>query len=262
MGFTACLREEIVPYTNAGKSKIVVLGFITTGDKVNIYVGKSMPFGLPSYSPSDFEVKNAVVNIANENGLAQTLNLASATSSIYFCSQSDFAIMPGKTYTLKVNVPGYNETVASTTVPAIAAKWKTATLSKQDEIYYLFSGTWNAPQNNADNEFGVSIITPNKNIIDRTNEGITQLNTLYSVKREVFLNNTNSVQAMLLTTDKAFNNFTRKADLTLNVIENLNSAAFTDIISGFKGVIPDAGNIKGGIGVFGSYLKVVKTLNK
>lgn len=94
------------------------------------------------------------------------------------------------------------------------------------------------------------------------NEGINNLDNLYTVKRELYLPNPQSIEVNLLTKDKAFSEFSRKTDLILEVIENLRSAAFGDIISGFKWVLPNAGNINGGIGVFGSYLKNTKTVNK
>lgn len=259
---TSCVREEIVPYQDKGqKSKLVIYGFLSPGEQITVFIGKSQPFGRSSYDAADFLEPNATVVITDENG--RSLSLSRSTASIYTGPQLDFPIEKGKTYYLKVSAPSLEEITAQTTIPEFAAVWKNTTLSgPEDSYYYPFSGTWDAITNTEPINYGVSIALGNNNISDRSNEGITLLNRTYSVKRDVYLPNANSFKAILLTRDKSFGAFSRKADLNLDLIENLNNAAFTDIISGFKGVIPDAGNINNGIGVFGSYLKDVRTINK
>ncbi len=258
----SCVREEVVPYGNNGKSKLVVVGFISPGERINIYVGKSQPFGKNDYQLSDFMEASAMVTISNLHGQQQRLFLNSSGSSIYSCSQLDFPIMAGETYRLHVQ-SSIGEVIAETLVPKNAAIWKEAKLSgPQAYNYYTFSGSWQANNLGQDVDYGVNIMVPTVNISDRMNEGIAIVNDNYSVKREIFMAQANTINAVLLTRDKAFGAFSRKSDLTLEVIENLNSAGFTDIISGFKGLIPNAGNINGGLGVFGSYLKNVRAIRK
>ncbi len=262
ISLSSCIREEIIPLSRNGQSKIVVIGFLTPAPQIDIYVGRSQPFGKLDYQPIDFTEPNAVVKISNEYGSVKVLNSNSSNPSIYSCSQTDFPIIAGKKYT--ITVTGDTGTInASTVVPPQVAYWKTAVLSgPQEDLYYTFSGSWEKIAEHNDVDYGVSIKTNGKALDLKTNEGINKVNNLYTVKRDVFLGNSQTIHVTLLTRDPVFSAFSRKTDLTVEVFENLKSSAFSDIISGFKGVIPDAGNISGGIGVFGSYLKDTKILNK
>lgn len=160
---------------------------------------------------------------------------------------------------------GTNRAVSATTlVPKEAAKWKSATLSDEDvNQYRVLSGSWDAQPNQMDLAYAVNIeVGLRRHSSERVNEGINQLGSEYIIKRDVILMAPNRLDATLLTQDKSFGDFSRKTDLTLDIYDNLHNSAFRDVISSFKGVIPDAGNINGAIGVFGSYLKDVKTLYK
>lgn len=259
----SCVREEMVPYNKATEVKIVVIGFLTPAADVNIYVGRSQIFGKTSYQFSDFDEPDAVVTITDETGRMQLLKTSPATPSIYSCSQTDFPIVPGKTYSLIVK--GANRTVSATTlVPKEAAKWKSAALSGEDvNGYFMLSGSWDAQPDQPNVTYAINVEKGlPRNFLERINEGINKLGSVYTVKRDVFRPTSNRLDVFLLTQDKSFGNFSRKTDLTLDIYDNLHNSAFRDVISSFKGVIPDAGNINGGIGVFGSYLKDVKKLYK
>lgn len=260
---SSCVREEVIPYDKDGKSKLVVIALISPGERINVYVGRSQPLGKIDYNLSDFNDPSAIVTISNTRGIKQNLSLNTNSLSVFSCAQLDFPIIPGETYTINVRSNLADEVTAQTTVPKVGAIWKEANLSgPQEYSYYTFSGSWDIVNASSEVNYGVSLTSSGNNLSELINEGITLINGSYSVKKDVYLAQTNFLNAILLTKDKNFGEFSKKTDLTLAIIENLNSAAFTDVISGFKGVVPNAGNIKGGIGVFGSYLKDVRTIVK
>lgn len=259
-GFLGCTREEIVPYNNYAQSRLVVMGFISPGKTIDVYVGKSQPFGKTGYQPADFNEEKAQVTIANQQGQQQTLVLAQSNPSVYIGQQADFPIVAGQTYTLSVS-SATGSVQATTTVPASPALWKHLGFAKAEGNYSLLTGTW-AHQNLANVDYGVTIQYPGQTIFDGGNQGISWQNGLYHVKLEVYTRNVATINAVLLTRDSAFGQFSKQADLTVDIFENLRGTDITSVISAFKGVMPQAGNIKGGIGIFGSYLKDTRTLNR
>lgn len=261
---TSCIREDIIPINLKNtEPKLVVIGFLTPGKTIQVYVGRTQPFGKYPILRSDFKELNATVTLKNETGLEKTLHKGNETVPIYSISQEDFPIESGKSYSIQVNAPNYPVVGATTTVPAQKATWKTITLFPH-EVEYNLKGTWDALANESGIDYNVSIIGQSKDNTLRQEDGmIMNLGTSYEVQQDIyFYYNESTLNAVLLTIDKESSEFRRISGLTLEVFYHFKDAYFTDLISGFKGVMPQGGNINGGHGVLGSYLIDSKTIYK
>lgn len=261
---SSCVREEIVPFEQENRpDKLVVYGFLTPADSLFIYVGRTKPFGQLNYTGSDFIELNATATISSIDGRSQQLKLIRSKEPVYACSQQEFPIVKGETYNLQVKAKDAVSVSASTTVPLNKAVWLIARITGSEQLAdYRFNGSWNKVDNILPVNYGVNIIYDHPVVVNSTTEGITSLGNQYTVKRDIYFGNSKSIQAALITRDKNYNDFSKANDLTYNITENFSSSSFLDIISGYKGAIPEAGNIMNGAGVFGSYLTDVKRLYK
>lgn len=255
----SCVREDIIPLkSDSTQSKFVIYSFLAPGDSIFVYVGKTQPFGKANYNKSDFKEFAAKVNLSATNGHSIQLKLISIKEPVYACSQKEFPIVKGETYYLKVDADNKLPVNATTTVPLNQAIWLNAHI-----VDYRFVGSWVKANNIIPIDYSVDIFGEQNYSTTNTTEGISVLGDKYSVNREVYFeDNTVKMKAILITGDKNYSDFSKMNNLTYNITENFSTSSFLDIISGYKGVIPEAGNIENGVGVFGSYLTDVKTLYK
>lgn len=265
-----CVREDMVEIEPMPENdKLVVFGLLTPANHVYVQVGKSQSFGSGRYEADKFYVNDAVVTITNDEEKEIRLQLVNDREGLYSASQAEFPIKPGGTYRLKVEAPLRETVTASTMVPPKKAVWKEAGLyGYMNESYggliYQLIGGWNTISNSVDIGYGVAVLYPSveMKILQHENEGILPQGNEYAIKREVYVANDNSIDAVLITRDRYYNDFSKTAELTVDVLNYYHNAVFADIISGFKGVIPQSGNIENGLGVFGSYLTDSRTLYK
>lgn len=266
----ACVREDIVNIKpDSEKDKLVVIGLITPAENVYVQVGKSQTFGSGRYEVNKFQVEKAVVTISTDNGKEVHLQPVKDIEGLYIVSQKHFPIEAGKTYHLKVEAPTFETVTATTTVPLKKAVWNQAAISGYwSESYggtiYQLMGDWQAVDGSPDGGYGVSILYPSVPVkyLRYDNQGILPQGDKYTIKRDILGSEYNQVDAVLITRDKNYNEFSKVAELTWDVLAYYHNAAFADIMSGFKGVIPEAGNIQNGLGVFGSYLYDSRTIYK
>lgn len=267
----SCVREDIIPIKlQSEKEKLVVFGFLSPGNSIFIRVGKTQPFGSTEYKSGDFLVSDAVVSIRNSEGRVEELEPVAGNPGLFKLAQSVFPIRQGQTYHLQVESPSFETVTAHTTVPAAKALWRSVSVKKfMDESYggirYELHGTWDrAYEGSSGLEYGVALIYPSNEskVLQYENEGISPMGDGYAVKRAAGFYGGSSLQAVLITRDKHYAEFSRVSQLTTEVLEYYHRAVFADIISGFKGVIPEASNVENGLGVFGSYLTDSRTFYK
>jgi len=265
-----CVREDLVKIKpQADTEKLVVFGFLTPGKPVYIRIGRTQPFGSGMYDADNFHVTGATVSISNADGKTEQLQAVKGERGLYSIPQSAFPIKNGETYHLQVESPALKTVTASTTIPTEKAVWGNVMVSGyMDESYggliYELYGNWKSISNTGDVDYGVAVIYPGNEGrgLQYENEGIIPVGNEYTVKRDIFFSGNTSIQAVLVTRDKYYGEFSKVAQLTTDVLNYYHNAVFADIISGFKGVIPQGSNIEDGLGVFGSYLTDTKTLYK
>jgi len=255
----SCVREDVIPFKSGNThSKLVIYSFLAPGDSVFIYVGKTQPFGQANYNNSDFKELDATVTLSATNGRSIQLKLIENKEPVYACSQKEFAIVKGETYNLLVAAENKPTVTATTTVPLNPAIWLNAHITD-----YRFIGSWKKVSSTIPTGYSVNLVDEQNHSTINTTEGISVIGDEYTVKREVYFEeNTLKLKAVLITGDKNYSDFNQMNNLTYNITENFSTSSFLDIISGYKGVIPEAGNIVNGVGVFGSYLTDVKTVYK
>lgn len=244
-------------------NKLVAYGFLTPADSVFIYVGRTKAFGQLNYGDADFKELKAIVTISSVNGGAVQLKLIRSTEPVYACSQKEFTIIKGGKYNLQVTAEGAEPVSAFTTVPINAAVWLSTGVTGSEELAdQRFNGSWNNIVTNVPVSYGVNINYDNETGVYNTTEGISSLGNQYTFKSDIYFGDSESIRAVLITRDESYTDFAKANDLTYKIIENFSSSSFLDIVSGYKGTIPEAGNITNGLGVFGSYLTDVKTIYK
>lgn len=266
---SGCVREDIVKIEPKPESdRLVVFGLLTPAEYVYIQVGKSQSFGSGKYDSDKFNVKRAVVTITSGAGKKVNLLPVKNRLGLYSISQAEFPIRPGDTYHIKVEAPSLETITATTTVPSQKAVWKKLALFITDPDPYYGSmeilGSWNAVESGLGIGYGVTLLLPSAEtkILQYSNEGISPRGEEYTLKREISFSNDTQLDAVLITRDRYYNEFSKVSELTTEVLNYYHNAVFADIISGFKGVIPRGGNIENGLGVFGSYLTDTRTLYK
>ena len=256
--FYGCTREEILDFPKSNvKPQLVAIGFLTPGDSIHIYLGSTVPFGLAKELPETY-VRNAKVHISEDNGNSIPLTLSSSTLPIYSCSQQDLPIKKGKSYHLHAVAANFQEVKAKTTVPNEKAVWNSAGFTYNSSSGIEFQGSWHPLQDEQEIDYSVYLYrTKEPSDILFGNEGIIKNKDEYTIKRDIYFNN--DAQAVLMTRTKAMGAFSKMAELNNEVRWSYADAAFYDVISAFKGILPSYSNIENGVGVFGSYLLDVKT---
>lgn len=258
----SCVRQEIIDIDGEQISpKLVVLAYLTPGDSIRIFVNKSIPFGNLA-NPAQTDVLDATVILKDTEGKTQQLKLSTPSVPIYTCSQEDFPVIQGQTYHLTVSAPDMTTVTAETTVPQHPAKWTSASISQTNDGGSQFSGSWDAFLDERDIDYGVFLYRPAEpRDLLFGNESIIPKSGGYTVERVVYTGTGSSLEAALVTRTKRLGNFSKMAELTREMELYYSDAGFYEIISGFKGVIPQFSNIENGLGVFGSYLLHTETIN-
>lgn len=241
------------------EEKLVIIAYLTPQDSIRVLVSRSIPFGTP-FDEKKADVPNATLSIRDGSGHSQNLSLSSSSRSVYVCSQKEFPIVPGERYFLNGSAPNLPSISASTIVPKEMASWKTASISQTNDGISEFNGTWASVQNEHDIDYGVFVYrAAEPQDILFGNESISPINGGYSVQKQFYLGR--DVKAVLVTRTKALGEFSKMTQLTLDMKDYYSSAGFYDLISGFKGVIPEYNNIDNGLGIFGGYLLEEKSMN-
>ncbi len=251
---SGCIREEVVTLQGYGAaSRPFIYGVLSPGQWIRIYIARTVPYGQAGLQPDDFEVDAAIVKLRDADGREIALRSDPDDAFIYQARQDAFPILPGQTYTLHVEVPGFDAVRAQTTVPAERADWKRLSLLAAGDSEYVVNGYWDAPANDQDYGYGVSYSFDDKAPIGHGNEGIANVAGGYTVHYGLYMGSQTAVRVLLLTRDRHFSAYSKVSELATDVALNYTNANFTEFISGFKGVFPYYSNIDGGAGVFGSF---------
>lgn len=261
LALTSCVKEKVIKIGgDSGQAKLVVLAYLTSADSIRVFVNRSIPLGKEA-ERSEMDVLDASVMLRSEDGQEILLELRDPDVPIYTCSQEHLRVVPGETYHLSVSAPGLTTVTAQTTVPKQKATWKTTAISQTNDGISEFSGTWDALSNEADIDYGVVVYRPSEPLdFMHGNQFIKPQAGMYTVEREVYVGS--NLQAVLITRTKILGQFSKQSELTLEMAEYYSGAGFYDIISGFKGVIPQFSNIENGLGVFGSFLSDSKNMSE
>ncbi len=230
---------------------------------IQVYVGRTQPFGKSPIPQSAFKELNATVILKNEEGVSKTLYKEKESEPIYEIDQKDFPLEKGKTYTIQVDAPGYQTVYSTTTVPYEKAIWKSILVYKS-EMFHAIKGTWDALPNSSGIDYNVTIVGMGASEFMRPEDGkIVNWGSSFEVNQDVYiLHEESTKRAILITLDKQMSEFRTIDGLSFERYLHFKDAHFVDLISGFKGVMPQAGNITNGHGIFGSYLIDSKTIYK
>lgn len=102
LSLSACEKE--IPFNgDAGKSEIVINSLNTAGEPISASLYRSVPITL-SYYGGAIQLTDAQVEISEENGQSEIMV---SSQNLY---TSDMSPIPGKTYTIRVAHPDYEET--------------------------------------------------------------------------------------------------------------------------------------------------------
>lgn len=261
---SSCVREEIIPLKNKNlEDKLVVVAFLTPSAIIQVYVGRTQPFGKTPLLDEAFKELNATVILKDEEGKSKRLYKEKESEPIYRTDQKDFPIEKGKTYTIQVDAPGYPTVYSTTTVPYEKAIWKSILVYKS-EMFHAIKGTWDALLDSSNIDYNVTIVGMGASEPMRPDDGIiVNWGSSFEVNQDVyFVHEESSKRAILITLDKQMSEFRTIDGLSFDRYLHFKDAHFIDLISGFKGVMPQAGNITNGHGIFGSYLIDSKTIYK
>lgn len=259
---SSCVRQEIIDIRGLEvPPKLVVLAYLTPGDSIRVFVNKSIPFGNPA-DPAQTDVLDATVILKNDEGRTEQLTLSVPSVPVYACAQTDFPVIQGQRYHLTVSAPDMTTVTAETTVPEKAAVWKSASMSQTNDGGNQFSGSWDALPDEGDIDYGVFVYrSAEPTDLLFGNESIIPKLGGYTVERVVYAGTGSQIEATLVTRSKMLGQFSKMTELTLEMEMYYSDAGFYEIISGFKGVIPQFSNIEGGLGIFGSYLLHTEIIN-
>ncbi len=115
----SCIEEVKNVNLPKNEPKLVVFSLITPGDSVKVRVHKSVPVfeeSYDQYSQTFPPVTNAQVTLTDDSG-NQINAIYQSNLYLYAISPDRLVIQPGKIYSIKVSLPGYNTVTATTLVP-------------------------------------------------------------------------------------------------------------------------------------------------
>lgn len=131
--FSSCYREELLDINQPSTKKQLVLHSLITPDADSIFVLLGVTNGeLNMLFDTAFVLPDALVTFSD--GYNQIiLHKLQEKPAVYGCSQLEFPIAEGETYSVSANVAGYNGIKASTTVPINRSHW----ISPNVPLYYI-----------------------------------------------------------------------------------------------------------------------------
>lgn len=260
----SCVRETGIAHIADHRIQPVILGFLTPGDSIQIYVGKTQPFKT-DHRMNEEGILDALVFLSGPKNKIQLLNEHQEQHAVYVAAQEDFEVIPGEEYFLEVIIPDYETVVARTRIPDNMANWTSLQLVSNNQGRHDLTGTWQSV-NSTDDGYGLPgygvVIFKDKDPITflQGNIGIRNVSDDYFIHREVYIGYNTHIA--LITKDSHLDEFSKMSELTLQLTWPQKDIGFFDLLAGFKGTIPQATNIQNGLGVFGSYLMDVQPLPK
>ncbi len=271
--------------------QLVIHSLITPEDSVLVNVGRSGPLG---DSLQTSKVTDASVTISNGRGRTAQLPLLRENfyTTVYGISQQDFSIRAGATYTLSVTHPELPTAEASCTVPGTATPLEAVRyvgksrvpddgrftydvqVSWYDSGPYLhrvyFSGDYATTnpkdgsileqgeyQNRQDPFHGIEQIDSLFTYYDSFFSGeIIYTDTLPNgtivSSEQIEAPTTYQLATYLVTPDEHMARYQASQEIFAQNESELNSDSFIGL---YRSVIPEYTNVRGGLGVFGAYLR-------
>ncbi len=290
---SACAREEVLDDIQSEyfQPQLVIHSLIGPGDSILVNVGRSGPLG---DSLQATKVTNASVTITDEQGQIVQLPLVQEGyyTTVYGISQQDFSIQVGATYTLSVAHPELPAAEASCTVPETATPLKAVKyvgksrvpddgrftydvqVSWYDSGPYLhrvyFSGEYATtnPEDGRILEQGTYQYRQDPfHGIEQVDSIFTYYDSFFSSKRfytdtlpngtilsseQIEAPTTYQLATYLVTPDEHMARYQASQEIFAQNESELNSDSFIGL---YRGIIPEYSNVRGGLGVFGAYLR-------
>lgn len=154
---TSCYREELLDIKQAGTSEQLILHSLISPDTDSIYVSLGVTNGnLKVLFDTAFVLPEAVVTFSDGNNQI-ILHKIKTKPALYGCSQLEFPIVEGNTYSISASVSGYNTITGSTTVPGNRSCWQSPDTPRyyiehfannSDHYSYSFSAQWESSEDN------------------------------------------------------------------------------------------------------------------
>lgn len=291
---SACAREEVLEDIRSGyfEPQLVIHSLITPGDSVMVNVSRSRPLGDSLQSK---KVTDASVTITDGRGQAIRLPLVQEDyyTTVYGISQQYFSIQAGATYTLSVTHPELSAVEASCTVPETATPLEAVRYVGKSRVPDDGRLTYDVQVSWYDSGpylhrvyFSVHYITTNpedRSILEQGMyyyghdpfHGIEQTDSLFTYYDNAFFSSkilytdtlpdgtilssqtieapiTYQLTTYLVTPDEHMARYQASQDIFAQNESELNSDSFIGL---YRGIIPEYSNVRGGLGVFGAYLR-------
>jgi hypothetical protein len=272
---SSCMRETSIDLESLkDEPKIVVYGFLTPADSIQIMVTKTIASTDKPVYIEDVLVANAWVEITDMNSQQKVqLSPNSINPLIYGCSQNEMNIEEGGRYQLSIRSSGLPSILAETTVPANRFVWEKTKITEtsgndEQSATFQFRGSWQK-QNSTYGAFVSSIAKYTKR---------TSNDSVYTGTANTYENNFNEVgnyfqfestpytirnqqqpygwdlkrSFLLITADTHLTQYMMNYLLIKDVDSSISDGSFIGL---FQGILPEYSNVENGFGVFGSYLK-------
>ncbi|MCF8222209.1 MAG: DUF4249 domain-containing protein [Bacteroidales bacterium] len=274
--------------------KLVVYGILNpSSNSIKVMVTRTYPLNTESnIGLDDIYVDARVFIVDSESQDTVELQQLEANSTIYEIKQSEFDILPGSEYMLRIESEGFETVYASTKIPIEVINWTECELieSMVDDLEdyaqgFEIIGTW--PKSDIENNQIVvfhlkeSRDNGNGNIETRSytkgiyvdfretdHSFIFESPPFHIYKPDEFEPEDSyrwyveEINAVLITTDIHLYNYISYYLLTENINNVMDGGSFLDL---FRGIMPEFSNVEGGLGVFGSCMTdtaIIYRLNK
>ncbi len=156
--FISCEKDATVTPPKTDK-QVVVSSYISPNDDyVTIYLNWSMPLYNGTSIYQNTRIENATVTItdgANVVTIPYTENSQDLTAGKYAIATTSYPIQAGKTYSLAIQIPGYDKTITATIYIPMPIDAHTITITKGVDNSYRIKG--NITDNSTESTYGVVI---------------------------------------------------------------------------------------------------------
>lgn len=253
--FSSCVFEEDVDLTTNYQRKPVIFSVISPqNDIIRVYVSRTFAFG-EEVTDSSLRIQNSTIILSSDE---KSVNVPfDSTYNTYAIKNIDFPIKRGEKYYLEVTLPTGEKATAETVVPSSDVVIDSITLKRIGP--YFFSETNNSYVFDFFFRIYARIINSDKNAI---NYACIYSSNISTVKNESFFLNVfdmiigpnmnfenDTLIKNIFVLDKSLKEYFDYSNTTESYLSPENEYEV------FKGVYPEYTNIKGGYGIFGSYLK-------
>ena len=292
---TSCVREEVLDNIKSDyfQPQLVIHSLLFPGDSVFVSVGQAVPLK-DSVQATKVTEATVILSNDHGDNIQLPLIQNNFYTTVYGISQQNFPIQAGHTYTLSVTHPTLPKVEATCTVPMVAtpltkvAHIGNSLVPGENNYQYNVQASWYDRGEYLHRIYftGQYEVTNSQNdtLIDKRSiyrshnpiHGIEQVDSLFTYQDVFFqggsyvpliygsdstYRNSNEIISTkityhlityLITPDEHMARYQAALDFYSQNRDALNSDSFIEF---YRGIIPEYSNVRGGLGVFGAYLR-------